>query len=357
MKALLSIIILCIIIMQTGYCQNNNPFYAIQTDDTGYEGFYVFSSMNKRFLKKTAPWFVQRFTITGGYFAPANKTNIQVDGSNGAVGSKINFEHDLGLTKTTHAVFGDLQWRIARRSRLDLNGFLVNRSAVHTLQKDITFGDSTYPANTSVRAFFNAGTWRLSYGFALFAKRNYEIGLRIGAHVLVNDIGIKAQQGNASYSRGHDFNFTKPLPDAGLWAGFALGQHFALNLEADYLDASAGSDLEGKILSYNAALTWRAFKPFQVAIGYKGFYFDINTQNREQFNGHFQWNSHGPEVTAALAFRAKAWKTRMDETFAPRRNKSFLKNYRITKMKQAASIGQPVTIWLYYLLDNNFYIF
>src|SRR5678815_4385055 len=198
MKALLTIIILCII-TPTGYCQDNATLYAIQADGTGYEGFSIFSR-NKDLVKKKAPWFVQRFTITGGYFAPQNNTTVRVDGSSGAAGSRINFENDLGFTKTTQGVFGNLQWRISRRSRLDLEGLLVNRSAVHTLQKDITFGDSTYGANSTLKAFFNAGTWRLSYGFALLAKPGYEIGLRIGAHVLVNDIGIKVYSDNAGYT-------------------------------------------------------------------------------------------------------------------------------------------------------------
>ncbi|HEX5151321.1 MAG TPA: hypothetical protein VFW07_07725, partial [Parafilimonas sp.] len=162
---------------------------------------------------------------------------------------------------------------------------------------------------STVKAFFNAGAWRLSYGFALLAKPSYEIGLRIGAHVLVNDIGIKVYTENVGYSRGHDFNFTRPLPDAGLWAGFELTKDFALNLEADYLDASVSNTLDGKIFSYNAALTWRIAQPLQIAVGYKGLYFDINRQNTN-LNGHFKWNTYGPQITATLAFPTKAWKTR-----------------------------------------------
>ncbi|HET7898749.1 MAG TPA: hypothetical protein VFL47_13790, partial [Flavisolibacter sp.] len=284
-------------------------------DEVAYGGLWASPGRRKDALKKTAPWFVQRFTITGGYFAPRNNTSVRADGSNLTAGTKINLENDLGFTRSTQAIFGNLQWRISRRSRLDLEGLLVNRSVVHTLRKDISFGDSTYAANTTLKAFFNAGTWRLSYGFALLAKPGYEIGLRIGAHVLVNDIGVKAYTGNAGYSRGHDFNLTSPLPDAGLWAGFELTRHFALHFEADYLDASISNTSDGRIFSYNAALSWRIAPPLQIAFGYKGLHFDINRQNT-RLNGNFKWNTYGPQITTTLAFPTKAWKTSMDETFA-----------------------------------------
>ncbi|HEX5150487.1 MAG TPA: hypothetical protein VFW07_03500, partial [Parafilimonas sp.] len=90
MKALLTIIILGITI-ETIYCQDNNTINAIQTTETGYEGVSVYSR-KKNLVKKKAPWFVQRFTITGGYFAPQNSTRVQVDGNNGAAGTRLNFE-------------------------------------------------------------------------------------------------------------------------------------------------------------------------------------------------------------------------------------------------------------------------
>jgi hypothetical protein len=100
--------------------------------------------------KKTAPWFVERFRLSAGLFVPVNNTSIQVGIKGGAIGTEIDFEKDLGFGKTDFTFLANFQWRISRRSRLNLNYYNIPRNSTHTLQKDITFGDNTYPVNATV---------------------------------------------------------------------------------------------------------------------------------------------------------------------------------------------------------------
>jgi hypothetical protein len=49
--------------------------------------------------KKTAPWFVDRFKISAGFFSATTTTDIAIGNNSGALGSRIDFEKDLGLKK------------------------------------------------------------------------------------------------------------------------------------------------------------------------------------------------------------------------------------------------------------------
>src|SRR5215468_3753885 len=78
-------------------------------------------SVKKSSPSKIAPWFVEKFRVTGGFFVPSNNTNLQVGIKGGAAGTEIDFENDLGFTKSELTFLGNFQWRINRRSRINLN--------------------------------------------------------------------------------------------------------------------------------------------------------------------------------------------------------------------------------------------
>src|SRR5579862_2191868 len=166
---------------------------------------------------RVVPWFVERFRISAGAFLPVNNTNIQVGVQGGADGTDINFEKDLGFSKAQLTFLANAQWRISSRSRLNLNYYNIPRSSTHTLQKDITFRDSTYPVNATVNSFFNTAIYQFSYGYSILSKPTYEVGVLIGAHIVGGKAGIGLATQSGSASRSTNFGFTAPLPDIGLW--------------------------------------------------------------------------------------------------------------------------------------------
>lgn len=47
------------------------------------------------------PWHGRRFKVTAGAFFPVNNTEIEVNGTNGNIGTDIDFEKDLGFQNNT----------------------------------------------------------------------------------------------------------------------------------------------------------------------------------------------------------------------------------------------------------------
>ena len=121
------------------------------------------------------------------------------------------------------------QWRSSSRSRFDLSYFGLNRSSDYTLQKTINFGNNTYDVNASIHAFFNTYIYRLSYGYAILSKPNYEAGLLVGAHVVKASTGITTTGQTVNATVSNDYGVTAPLPDFGVWGGFTITPRWAIN--------------------------------------------------------------------------------------------------------------------------------
>jgi hypothetical protein len=255
--------------------------------------------------KKTAPWFVDRFKIGAGFFSATTTTDIAIGNNSGALGSRIDFEKDLGLKKNVGTFMANFQWRISRRWRMDISYYQLNRSTSTTLQRNFDFGDHTYNVDAKVSSFFNNTIYRVSWGYAILAKPTAELGLLLGTHTLQTNIGIGLTAGGAGVAYNDNYNLTAPLPDLGIWGGVALGKRWALNGEFDYLTITTGN-IKGDIVGYNASLNFKATNHFDLSLGYTGFDFTIDANNNKQ-SGHIGWGYHGPSFTANIRFGHNNW--------------------------------------------------
>lgn len=246
------------------------------------------------------PWHGRRFKVTAGAFFPVNNTQIQVGTNNGNHGTEIDLEDDLGFSKSSASFLGTFDWRISRRSRLGFEFFALNRSSSKSLERQIDFGEHTYNVNTRVSALFDVQIARIAYGYAFLSKPKYEAGLLIGAHVLFADLGLRVEANQAIAEYRDNFNFTAPLPDIGVWGEFVLAKRFGLYVNANYL-ALKIDDIDGRILSYNLAVSYNVHQNFSLQAGYTGLNFKVDTV-KERLNGYLKWGYNGPTISAAYTF-------------------------------------------------------
>lgn len=246
------------------------------------------------------PWHGRRFKVTAGAFFPTNNTQVEVGSNNGDFGNMIDFENDLGFNKNTTSFAGAFEWRISRRSRLGAEYFYLKRTASKTLQKEIEFGDHTYPVNATVSAFMDNQIYRITYGYAFVSKPKYEIGALIGAHIMLADVGIKLEGVTAEIEYRDDFDFTAPLPDIGLWTEIVLAKKWGLYANANYF-AIKINNIDGRILSYNLSVLYNVYKNFSLTAGYTGLNIRVDAE-KERLNGYFKWGYNGPTITATYAF-------------------------------------------------------
>jgi hypothetical protein len=250
------------------------------------------------------PWFVERFKISAGGLYVINKTNIQV-GVNGMDASSIDAEKDLGFNKEAGTFLANFQWRISRRSRITINYYNVKRNSNHTLDMEITFEDNTYHANSSVYAFFNTAIYQFSYGYAILSKPKYEAGVFIGTHIVGANSGISLNGTTNGSSVSNNFGFTAPLPDVGIWGGYATSNRFAINADISYFALTIDKNT-GRLLAFNLAFTYRLIKQLDLSLGYSGLDFKVNTTKKD-ITGIFKWGYNGPLLAVNFSFGKNNW--------------------------------------------------
>jgi hypothetical protein len=255
---------------------------------------------------KTAPWFVERFRLTGGFFLPVSNTDIQIGVKGGLYGTEVDFEKDLGF-KAAHGTFlGDLQWRITRRSRLGLNYYNIPRNSVYRLDKEINFNGKTYPVDARVKSFFNTAIYQVTYGYAIVSRPKLELGLFLGTHLVGGKVGISLSAENIAKTTDSDYIFTAPLPDLGIWGGMAFSNRIALNFDLNYLALTIGK-VSGSIFTYNLLFIYKAANKLNLSLGYAGLNFRLDVANPD-VEAHFDWGYNGPAVGLTYTFGTKTWK-------------------------------------------------
>jgi hypothetical protein len=250
------------------------------------------------------PWFVERFKISAGGLYIINRTNIQV-AVNGMEATSIDGEKDLGIYKEVGTFLANFQWQISRRSRITLNYYNIKRNSNHTLQKDITFEDNTYYANSSVYTFFNTAIYQFSYGYSIFSKPKYEAGVFIGTHIVGAKTGISLNGTSTASTVSNNFGFTAPLPDIGLWGGYATSNRFAINADISYFALTINHNT-GRLLAFNLTFTYKLVKQLDISLGYSGLDFKVNT-TKNNVTGNFKWGYNGPALAVNFSFGKKNW--------------------------------------------------
>jgi hypothetical protein len=246
------------------------------------------------------PWRARRFRLMAGVFFPVNNTNIRVGNSSGSIGTDIDFEDDLGFKDNTSTFYANAMWRASKRSRFEFEYFVLNRSSVKVLEREIEFEDHVYEASARVEAFFDSQIIRFSYGYAIICKPKYEIGLLIGTHLMFIDVGLKADTSIGSAEISDNYDFTAPLPDLGIWSEIVLTKRVGLYINANYLAAKV-EDVDGHILSYNVSVLYNIHKNFSMTAGYTGLNIQVDVE-KPRANGYLKWGYNGPSIAATYTF-------------------------------------------------------
>ncbi|AFD06669.1 hypothetical protein [Solitalea canadensis] len=278
------------------YRQNitNDPVFK----SVNYPGYVKSASKTKLTGKEkieNKPWFVGKYSISGGAFFPINNTQIQVGNSAGTIGTVIDFEDDLNLSKNTQTflIGGDIH--LGRRSKMELVYYRFHRNSSATLDKEIHFGDSIYPVNASVKGFFNSDIYRFAYGYAFISNPKVEAGLSFGLHIIDTEVGLQGIGVNRGFDASKDFGLTAPLPDFGIWGGYAISKRWAISGEFDYFSLKIGN-VKGRILGGNFFVKYKAIDRLIINAGYTGFNFKVDAEKNNKV-GFLKWGYNGPSIS------------------------------------------------------------
>jgi hypothetical protein len=230
-----------------------------------------------------------------GAFFPQTTTQAQLRSNRTGVGTTIDLEQSLDMerSKTVASFFG--RWRISERWRIDAEYFALNRTSERALDREIVWGDQTFPVNADVSAKFNFYDLRVSAGYSFFRTPDKELGVGLGLHLAGYDVSLTS---NTTGTDGEDV--LAPLPVLSVYGQFALTDRWAVGSRVDRFSLSYDR-YDGSLTSLALDLVYQPFRHFGVGVGYRGLFIKMQATG-DRATLQFRQSFEGPLVFLNASF-------------------------------------------------------
>lgn len=245
----------------------------------------------------------QPLYVRAGTYLLDSFTQARVDGREGNVGSRLNFEDDLNLEKRKPTVLAGVRWRFKKRHFLELEYFNLRRFGQARIENEVSFGDVVYPVGAEVSSSFVTEVTRLGYSYRVVRRPDWGMALSAGIHVTrlraVID-GLAFDNGGTLLPAREIASVTAPLPVFGIsgarrlgekWALVARGQWFFLNVD----------DIGGDITHAAVFFEHNTFEKVGFGFGYDWFDIDVDTTDT-YWRGRADVRFKGPMIFIQAAF-------------------------------------------------------
>ncbi len=245
-----------------------------------------------------------RFALTLGTYFLSSDTTLRVDELRGVgVGTEFEVEDVFHFDEdTVFRVEG--AWRFRPRHSLRLMYFESDRTRTDTIDRNIEFGDESFPLGASATMRFEFTIMELAYRYAFLKRDNLELAGSFGVHNIEFKTALHASiasPGLGSISAQDDASTDAPLPVVGLGFTWRMGENIYLQAHAQYFQVKYG-DIEGSLLNYQAGVLWQFSQHVGMGAAYNLFDLGIKADAADSFRGKLDWQYAGPQLYLRAAF-------------------------------------------------------
>ncbi|NND55339.1 MAG: hypothetical protein HKN56_10265 [Gammaproteobacteria bacterium] len=244
----------------------------------------------------------ERLKLSAGVFLSDIDTTAAVTQKSPFVsGDLIDFEADLGLEDDKSAGFMALDWRFFKRHSLNLNYYSLDRDAVATTPRNLTFDGVTFPSGTEVDTTVDVTVYELAYSYSILFDESKDLYVGLGISAQDLDFSIFATQ---FPSLTVTESFVAPLPTVNAGFDYVLRDDWVLSLKAGYMDVDAtfsDDDFDAKIVALDAGVRWKPVENFGVGLYYTSFSVDGQFED-DDIIAELDLEYKGPRLSFDLFF-------------------------------------------------------
>ena len=257
--------------------------------------------------REAQPWrgwpLGERWSLSIGAFFAQLDTSVSAASASDPLGATIKFERDLGLDDSIARPVLSVGWRFAKRHKLRLKYFDLDRSGNTISNVNIRFGDADIEVGLPVESFFDVKVLEGFYTYSLVFTEKVDLSLGLGLSLQDMDFGIRAEDGQIIESES--VSLTAPLPTLHAIFSYAFSERWMARVDVGWLaveaDVSDSSDFAGDIWNSSAGLRFKAWG--NLAVDMSWAYFDIDVDyNKRDLRGKIDYDYHGPLVALQIAF-------------------------------------------------------
>jgi hypothetical protein len=231
----------------------------------------------------------------GAMFSTAD-TRLRVDAGNGAAGTTVTLEDNLGYSKNETLPTFDATWRINPRHRIEVGYAALSRDAQKTIAGEIRFGDTVFPVNTNVNSKFESDIWRLTYGWSFYREGGNELSLLLGMHVT----GFKTKLEGSGGRLAETSDYTVPLPTIGLQGSWAFDPQWRLSGWVQVFSLKY-NDYDGSLVNGAFTAEYRINRNLAVGAGYTIYDYNLDV-TKSRSRASFDYQFAGPVLYLNAGF-------------------------------------------------------
>ena len=221
-----------------------------------------------------------RASASGGLYSGSFTTEALVNPDEAAAfqeATRVSFEDDLGLPDSDDLQRFSVQWRPFRNHELGASFFSASRSGFEDIDREIRFGDTTYPVRAEVTSQLDIDFWDVTYTGWLRRSDRAGLGLTFGVSGLSIDAAVAARlPGEQQVSLTENVATDVPVPVFGLDGRVALGSRFILEGRAATLPNVTLDQYSGRAFTGAARIEFRPARWVGIGAAYNYFRLDAD---------------------------------------------------------------------------------
>ncbi len=239
-----------------------------------------------------------RFIFSASLFLVGTDTSASLNGQS-TTNPAIDFDQTFGRESDASRGRIDAMWRFAPKHSVRFVYFNYKATRSRTIDRDITFGDTTFNANGNVTAENRFSVYELDYDYAFLKRPDYEVSGTLGVHytdmtltlagtgTVTGPGGVTTASGSVSKSS----DLPQPLPLIGLRGGWAVAPQVFLDARLQFFKLKVDGN-DGNWTNAHVGATWMFSRNFGVGLGYEAFKTRLDV-SRSNFNGTLKFGYHG----------------------------------------------------------------
>ena len=232
----------------------------------------------------------------GGYFIRNADTIMRLDSNNLPLGTYIDFSDTLGGDTSTSVLRTDGLFRFNENHGLGFGWYAFRLKGSRVLDKDITWGNVTFPIGVAVDSEIKFDLYKLNYQYSLYHNDKVELGVLIGLNVTRVSAGMS---GNNMESQTEAI--TAPLPVFGLFGDYNFTPRFSAFYNYQWFFINYQDRAKGGLSDFLFGFEYRLFRHFTLGVAYNRFIANLELK-RENNDLTFNTNWNGGIVYGGLYF-------------------------------------------------------
>jgi hypothetical protein len=217
----------------------------------------------------------------GGFFVTDAQSEVRLDRRTGILGTTIDFDETLNMETSGTVARIDGYYRFNENHQISLGWYEFNREGSKRIDREINFGDATFPVDVQVDSIFDLRSFQTYYQWSFYNVQKVELGVSGGLHFTDLDVGLRTPDRSIDESEGA----LAPLPMVGAHLRYAITPKLNVLGRWQVFGLEVG-DYKGLWTDSSLLLEHRTFKHVGFGAGLNVFNFNIEA-NDDEFIGAF----------------------------------------------------------------------